>query len=45
MLYDMKIDLSDKIAVVTGSTGELGRIMARSLAKCGGKYWSLLLQQ
>ncbi len=31
----MKIDLSNKIAVVTGSTGELGRTMARSLAKCG----------
>jgi len=31
----MKIDLTDKIAVVTGSTGELGRTMARSLAECG----------
>jgi 3-oxoacyl-[acyl-carrier protein] reductase len=31
----MKIDLTNKIAVVTGSTGELGRTMARSLAKCG----------
>jgi len=31
----MKINLTNKIAVITGSTGELGRTMARSLAKCG----------
>jgi 3-oxoacyl-[acyl-carrier protein] reductase len=31
----MKIDLSGKIAVVTGSTGELGRVIARTLAGCG----------
>ena len=31
----MKIDLTDKIAVVTGATGELGRTMANSLAECG----------
>jgi 3-oxoacyl-[acyl-carrier protein] reductase len=31
----MEIDLSNKNAVVTGSTGELGRTMARSLAECG----------
>jgi 3-oxoacyl-[acyl-carrier protein] reductase len=31
----MKIDLSDKIAVVTGASGELGRVMARTLAACG----------
>ena len=31
----MKIDLSNKNAIVTGSTGELGRTMARSLAACG----------
>jgi len=31
----MKIDLTNKIAIVTGSTGELGRTMARSLAECG----------
>jgi 3-oxoacyl-[acyl-carrier protein] reductase len=31
----MKIDLKNKVVVVTGGTGELGRTMIRSLAKCG----------
>jgi len=31
----MKIDLATRIAVVTGSSGQLGRTMARSLAECG----------
>lgn len=31
----MEIDLTGKIAVVTGATGELGRVMVRTLAKCG----------
>ncbi|MDW7658986.1 MAG: SDR family NAD(P)-dependent oxidoreductase [Bacillota bacterium] len=31
----MKIDLSGKVAVVTGATGQLGRTMVRSLAECG----------
>jgi 3-oxoacyl-[acyl-carrier protein] reductase len=31
----MKIDLSGKIAVVTGATGQLGRVMAATLASCG----------
>src|SRR5947209_310063 len=31
----MKIDLTGKIAVVTGGAGELGRAISRSLAKCG----------
>jgi 3-oxoacyl-[acyl-carrier protein] reductase len=31
----MRIDLSSKIALVTGASGELGRVMARTLAKCG----------
>jgi 3-oxoacyl-[acyl-carrier protein] reductase len=31
----MKIDLTKKVAVVTGGTGELGRTMVRSLAECG----------
>lgn len=31
----MKIDLRGKIALVTGASGELGRVMARSLAECG----------
>ena len=31
----MKIDLSKKVAVVTGATGQLGRVMARKLAECG----------
>jgi 3-oxoacyl-[acyl-carrier protein] reductase len=31
----MKIDLTNKTAVVTGATGELGRTMIHSLAECG----------
>ena len=31
----MQIDLNGKIAVVTGATGQLGRVMARALASCG----------
>lgn len=31
----MKIDLSGKIALVTGATGELGRVIALTLADCG----------
>ena len=31
----MKIDLSGKVALVTGGSGELGRVMARTLASCG----------
>ena len=31
----MQIDLSGKIALVTGASGELGRVMARTLAGCG----------
>lgn len=31
----MKIDLTNKTAVVTGGTGELGRTMIHSLAECG----------
>lgn len=31
----MKIDLSGKIAVVTGGSGVLGRVMVRTLAECG----------
>ena len=31
----MKIDLTGKIALVTGATGELGRVMVQTLAKCG----------
>lgn len=33
----MKIDLSGKIAVVTGGTGQLGRTMVRTLASCGAE--------
>ena len=29
------IDLSDRLALVTGATGELGRVMVRTLAKAG----------
>lgn len=31
----MKIDLSKKIAVITGASGELGRVTTRTLADCG----------
>jgi 3-oxoacyl-[acyl-carrier protein] reductase len=31
----MKIDLTGKVAVVTGSSGELGRVIAATLAECG----------
>jgi len=31
----MKIDLSGKVAVVTGASGQLGRVMALTLAECG----------
>lgn len=31
----MEINLTGKIAVITGATGELGRVMVRTLAKCG----------
>ncbi len=31
----LKLDLSGKIALVTGATGQLGRVMARTLAACG----------
>jgi 3-oxoacyl-[acyl-carrier protein] reductase len=31
----MTIDLSGKVALVTGASGELGRVMARTLAECG----------
>jgi 3-oxoacyl-[acyl-carrier protein] reductase len=31
----MKVDLSGRVAVVTGASGELGRVMARTLFRCG----------
>lgn len=31
----MQIDLRGKVAVVTGGSGQLGRVMARTLASCG----------
>lgn len=31
----MKIDLSGKTALVTGASGQLGRVMVRTLAECG----------
>ncbi len=31
----MNIDLSNKLAVVTGASGELGRVITRTLAGCG----------
>src|SRR6188472_3967194 len=31
----LKIDLSGKLALLTGASGQLGRVMARTLAECG----------
>ncbi|MEO7715347.1 MAG: SDR family oxidoreductase [Capsulimonas sp.] len=31
----LTLDLSGKVCVVTGATGELGRVMTRTLARCG----------
>ena len=31
----MNINLHGKTAVITGATGQLGRVMARTLASCG----------
>lgn len=31
----MKIDLSGKTALITGASGDLGRVMVRTLAECG----------
>ena len=33
----MNIDLTNKVALVTGATGDLGRVMVRTLAECGAK--------
>ena len=33
----MQINLSGKLAVVTGATGQLGRVMVRTLAACGAE--------
>ena len=33
----MNIDLTGRIAVVTGATGELGRVITRTLADCGAR--------
>jgi 3-oxoacyl-[acyl-carrier protein] reductase len=39
----LHIDLSGNLAVVTGATGELGRVIVRTLAQCGADvaihYW------
>jgi 3-oxoacyl-[acyl-carrier protein] reductase len=31
----LQLDLEGRLAVVTGATGQLGRVMARTLAACG----------
>ena len=31
----LQLDLSNKVAVVTGGSGELGRVMAKTLVGCG----------
>ena len=35
MTTPLSLDLTGHIAVVTGATGQLGRVMARTLAQCG----------
>ena len=35
MTTPLNLDLTGKVAVVTGATGQLGRVMARTLAQCG----------
>src|SRR5690554_5432727 len=35
LMIHMNIDLTGKRALVTGATGQLGRVMARTLAQCG----------
>jgi 3-oxoacyl-[acyl-carrier protein] reductase len=40
----MEIDLKGKIAVVSGSTGQLGRVMAATLASCGADVALLYLR-
>ncbi|MDR1948192.1 MAG: SDR family oxidoreductase [Spirochaetaceae bacterium] len=35
----MEIDLTNKTALVTGAAGQLGRVMARTLASCGAKVF------
>lgn len=31
----LNLDLTGKVCVVTGATGDLGRVMTRTLARCG----------
>ena len=40
----MEINLAGRIAVVTGATGELGRVMVLTLAKCGAEVRTRRLQ-
>jgi 3-oxoacyl-[acyl-carrier protein] reductase len=34
-MQPLQLDLSGRVAVVTGATGQLGRVMTRTLARCG----------
>lgn len=40
----IKIDLSNKVAVITGGTGELGRVMVRTIASAGADVAICYLQ-
>jgi 3-oxoacyl-[acyl-carrier protein] reductase len=40
----MKIDLTGKTALITGATGDLGRVMVRTLAECGASVGVHYLQ-
>ena len=37
------IDLNNRVAVITGGSGALGRVMVRTLAEAGSGYRNLLL--
>ena len=43
MTVPFKVDLQDKVAVVTGGGGVLGSYFAKALAECGAKVAILVL--
>ncbi len=45
MTVPFKVDLTDKVAVVTGGGGVLGSYFAKALAECGAKVAILDLNQ
>ena len=45
MTVPFKVDLTDKVAVVTGGGGVLGSYFAKALAECGAKVAIMDLNQ